>query len=295
MIDWVLSIQVENGAVPGHFGEPGSQPVIFNTGQIMHGMIAGYTHLGRMECLESAVRAGHWLRLQQDVDGCWRKFEHNSVPHVYNTRATWALLATGLLARERDLVTAAKRNLDWALAQQTESGWYESNAFVPNRSPYTHTIAYAIRGFLESGHLLGDERYLNSARKAGKAIAGVQRGDGWLAGTYRDGWLADAGYCCLTGLAQMSLNWIRLAQITGDDTFRVHARSGLAYVKSKQRLEDPDDAVRGGIAGSFPIWGDYSRFEYPNWAAKFFSDALMMDMSDTLVVPQIKERIRESA
>jgi hypothetical protein len=295
MIDWELSIQLENGAFPGHFGEPGSQPVIFNTGQIMHGMIAGYTHLGRMECLESAVRAGHWLRLQQDVDGCWRKFEHNSVPHVYNTRATWALLATGLLARDSDLVMAAKHNLDWALAQQTESGWYESNAFVPNRSPYTHTIAYAVRGFLESGHLLGDERYLDSARKAGKAIADVQRGDGWLAGTYRDGWLADAGYCCLTGLAQMSLNWIRLAQITGDDTFRVHARSGLAYVKSKQRLEDPDDAVRGGIAGSFPIWGDYSRFEYPNWAAKFFSDALMMDMSDTLVVPQIKERIRESA
>ena len=295
MIDWELSIQLDNGAFPGHFGEPGSQPVIFNTGQIMHGMIAGYTHLGRMDCLESAVRAGHWLRLQQDGDGCWRKFEHNSVPHVYNTRATWALLATGLLARDSDLVMAAKHNLDWALAQQTESGWYESNAFVPNRSPYTHTIAYAVRGFLESGHLLGDERYLDSARKAGKAIADVQRGDGWLAGTYRDGWLASAGYCCLTGLAQMSLNWIRLAQITGDDTFRGHARSGLAYVKSMQRLDDPDDAVRGGIAGSFPIWGDYSRFEYPNWAAKFFSDALMMDMSDTLVVPQINERIKESA
>ena len=295
MIDWELSIQLDNGAFPGHFGEPGSQPVIFNTGQIMHGMIAGYTHLGRMDCLESAVRAGHWLRLQQDEDGCWRKFEHNSVPHVYNTRATWALLATGLLARDSDLVMAAKHNLDWALAQQTESGWYESNAFVPNRSPYTHTIAYAVRGFLESGHLLGDERYLDSARKAGKAIADVQRGDGWLAGTYRDGWLASAGYCCLTGLAQMSLNWIRLAQITGDDTFRGHARSGLAYVKSTQRLDDPDDAVRGGIAGSFPIWGDYSRFEYPNWAAKFFSDALMMDMSDTLVVPQINERIKESA
>ena len=295
MIDWELSIQLDNGAFPGHFGEPGSQPVIFNTGQIMHGMIAGYTHLGRMDCLESAVRAGHWLRLQQDGDGCWRKFEHNSVPHVYNTRATWALLATGLLARDSDLVMAAKHNLDWALAQQTESGWYESNAFVPNRSPYTHTIAYAVRGFLESGHLLGDERYLDSARKAGKAIADVQRGDGWLAGTYRDGWLASAGYCCLTGLAQMSLNWIRLAQITGDDTFRDHARSGLAYVKSTQRLDDPDDAVRGGIAGSFPIWGDYSRFEYPNWAAKFFSDALMMDMSDTLVVPQINERIKESA
>jgi hypothetical protein len=43
--------------------------------------------------------------------------------------------------------------------------------------------------------------------------------------------------------------------------------------------------VRGGIAGSAPIWGDYSRFEYPNWAAKFFADALMMDMADISVPP----------
>jgi hypothetical protein len=47
MIDWELSIQQDDGAFPGHFGEPGSRPVIFNTGQIMHGMVAGYTQLGR--------------------------------------------------------------------------------------------------------------------------------------------------------------------------------------------------------------------------------------------------------
>jgi len=38
------------------------------------------------------------------------------------------------------------------------------------------------------------------------------------------------------------------------------------------------DEVRGGIAGSWPIWGAYSRFEFPNWAAKFFADALMLNM-----------------
>ncbi|MGQ9862655.1 MAG: prenyltransferase/squalene oxidase repeat-containing protein, partial [Thiobacillaceae bacterium] len=111
----------------------------------------------------------------------------------------------------------------------------------------------------------------------------VQRRDGWLAGTYRDGWVADAGYACLTGIAQMSINWTRLAQVTGDDGLREHARNALAYLKTTQRLADPDDAVRGGIAGSSPIWGDYSRFEYPNWAAKFFADALMMDMADIAI------------
>ncbi|GMQ86822.1 MAG: hypothetical protein BMS9Abin08_0020 [Gammaproteobacteria bacterium] len=289
MINWELSIQLPDGAFPGHFAEAGSRPVIFNVGQIMHGMVAGYTQLGREDCLQAAVQAGNWLRQQQDSDGCWRRFEHNDVPHVYNTRATWALLATGLLAGDEALVASAKRNLDWALTRQTVSGWFNSNAFTSERSPFTHTIAYAIRGFIESGVLFGEERYLQAAVTAARAMAGVQRPDGWLAGTYRDGWVADAGYCCLTGLAQMSLNWTRLAQITGEECFRAPAKAGLDYLKTTQKLATPDTAVRGGIAGSSPIWGDYSRFEYPNWAAKFFADALMMDMTDTSVppVPQI--------
>ena len=285
MIDWELSIQLPDGAFPGHFGEPGSRPVIFNTGQIMHGMIAGHTQLGRAECLAAAVRAGHWLVDQQDDDGCWRRYEHHDTPHVYNTRATWALLATGLIAGEPRLVRAARSNLDWALTQQTASGWFATNAFVPSRSPFTHTIAYAIRGLLESGVLLGDARYLDAALKAARGVAAVQRADGWLAGTYRDAWVADASYACLTGVAQMSLNWTRLAQAAGADELRVHARAALDYLKTVQRLDHPDPAVRGGIAGSAPIWGDYSRFEYPNWAAKFFADALMMDLRDIAVPP----------
>ncbi len=285
MIDWELSIQHADGAFPGHFGEAGSRPVIFNTGQIMHGMIAGYTQLGRAECLAAAVRAGHWLADQQDDDGCWRRFEHNDTPHVYNTRATWALASTGVIAGEPRLVAAARRNLDWALTQQTQSGWFAANAFVPGRSPFTHTIAYAIRGFLESGVVLGEARYVDAALRAGRGLAAVQRDDGWLAGTYRDGWIADATYCCLTGVAQMSLTWTRLAQTTGDDALRKHARAAIAYLKTTQRLDDADPAVRGGIAGSAPIWGDYSRFEYPNWAAKFFADALMMDLEDIAVPP----------
>jgi hypothetical protein len=141
--------------------------------------------------------------------------------------------------------------------------------------------------------LLGEERYLQAAVTAASAMANVQQQDGSLAGTYKDGWIADASYCCLTGLAQMSLNWIRVAQVTGEDSFRIRAKAGIDYLKTTQKLLLRDVAVRGGIAGSSPIWGDYSRFEYPNWAAKFFADALMMDTTDSSVppVPQI-ERVQ---
>ena len=288
MIDWELSLQAPDGAFPGHFGEPGSHPVIFNQGQIMHGLVAGWLELGRKDCLEAGVRAGHWLVREQDEDGCYRRFEHNGVPHVYNTRAIWALASVGVMANEQGFIQSARRNLDWALSQQTPSGWFRTNAFVPTRDPFTHTIAYAIRGFIEIGALLGEERYLAAARLAAGGILQKQRADGWLAGTYADDWRPTAGYACVTGVAQMALCWQRLHQLDGEAHWQAAAHKAINYVKTTQRLDDPDPIVRGAIPGSSPIWGAYSRFEFPNWAAKFFADALLMDMTGK-ALPRLPE------
>lgn len=285
ILDWELSIQRPDGAFPGHFGEPGSEPVIFNQGQIMHGMLAGYLQQNRRECLESAVRGAHWLERHQDPDGCWRKFEHNGVPHTYNTRATWALLATGLIAGEPGVIGAAKRHLGWAERQQTATGWFESNAFTSDRLPFTHTIAYAIRGFLECGVLLGERRYLEIAERAASAVAHAQRADGWIAGAFDREWRPGASYTCLTGDAQMALDWIRLAQEGLGAGLRDHARRAIECVKRRQRLEESDPTLHGAVAGSAPLWGRYSMFEFPNWAAKFLADALMMEMADAAIPP----------
>jgi hypothetical protein len=276
MIDWELTLQHSDGAFPGHYGEPGSKPVIFNTGQIMHGLLAGHLRLDRPECLAAAVRAGVWLAEQQDVDGGWRRSQHNDIPHTYDTRASWALLRTGIVAQEPELRSAAVRQLDWALQQQGDNGWFASNAFTTGAAPFTHTIAYAIRGFLESGLLLGDERYLFAARKAAQALAKIQRSDGWLAGAYGRNWTPQASYCCLTGVAQMAINWAVLAVSRGEVEFAHHARLALTYLKRHHRVTARDAVIRGGMAGSYPIWGAYERFSYPAWAAKFFADAVML-------------------
>ena len=279
IVDWELSIQNETGSFPGHVGEAGSKPVIFNTGQIMHGMIAGYLAFDRDECLEAAVRAGHWMLLQQDDDGCWRRSVHNDTPHTYNARSAWALLRTGLIANERVLVEAAIKNIRWALTQQTASGWFKTNAFTDKGLPFTHNIAYAIRGILECGLLLDSEEMINAAIKASTAQAAQQRVDGWLAGVYDDNWLPKAHYCCLTGLAQMSIIWQRLIVTQGIDELKLPVARGLDFLKSNHRLNSKYAYQRGAIAGSAPIWGRYSMFEYPNWAAKFFADALMLKIA----------------
>ena len=275
IVDWELSIQNADGSFPGHYGESGSRPVIFNTGQIMHGMVAGYLELGRNECLVAAVNAADWMVASQDDDGCWRRNELNGVPHTYNTRAAWALLRTGLLANDARIVAAARRNIDWALTQQSECGWFRANGFTADQTPFTHTIAYAIRGILECGVLLDDARYVDLALRGARGLAARQRADGFLAGTYGDGWVPQATYCCLTGVAQSALNWLRLDQHTGREEFDAPVERALEYLKRNHRVSGtcaPDD---GGVAGSAPIWGGYAVFKYPNWAAKFFADALM--------------------
>ena len=276
MIDWELSLQHADGAFPGHYGEPGSKPVIFNTGEIIHGLLAGHMRLGRPECFPAAVRAGVWLAERQDTDGCWRRSQHNDIPHTYDTRASWALLRTGLIAQEPRLQSAAVRQLDWALRQQDDDGWFASNAFTRDVAPLTHTIGYAISGLLESGLILGEERYLYAARKAARALAKIQRSDGWLAGAYSRNWRPRAAYCCLTGVAQMAVNWAVLAISCEEVEFAHHARLALTYLKRHHRVAARDAVIRGGMAGSYPIWGAYERFCYPAWAAKFFADALML-------------------
>lgn len=291
ILDWELSIQLPDGAFPGHFGEPGSRPVIFNTAQIMHGMVAGYLELGRQECLESAIQAAYWLINQQDADGCWRRSVHNDIPHTYNTRSAWALLRTGLLAGETVFVNAAIRNLRWAFNQVTPSGWFRENAFQTGEHPFTHTIAYAMRGFLEAGVLVNHEQWIEAAARAARALALAQRQNGWLAGEFADEWRATGNYCCLTGVAQITLIWQRLHQLGTDGAWQLHINRALSYLKRNHRLIGSSDPEDGGVAGSAPFWGRYSRFEYPNWAAKFFADTLLMELSDQVVPAVITARI----
>ncbi|MBF0358059.1 MAG: terpene cyclase/mutase family protein [Magnetococcales bacterium] len=280
ILDWELSIQNPDGSFPGHFGETGSRPVIFNTGQIMFGLTEGFLHLQRQECLDGAVRAGQWLLKNQDDDGCWRRNTHGGIIHTYNSRAAWSLLRTARLANNLKLERGAEKNLRWAMSCQTESGWFEQNSFKLNQAPYTHTIAYAIRGLLEGGILLDDNKMVAAASKAAYSVLLKMDGRGWLAGAFADEWVAKGGYCCLTGLAQFSIIWSRLGYLKGDELFLEGAKRANSYLKRNHVLLGNQSPDHGGIAGSQPIWGAYSRFEYPNWAAKFFADAVMLQMEN---------------
>ena len=277
MAEWELSVQYPEGGFPGHFADRQNPPVVFNTGQIIFGLVAAHEATAEGRFLAAARRAADWLVSVQDTDGAWRRFDYRGAVHTYNTRTAWALVELGLWASCPEYVRAGERNLDWAVDRQQENGWFRDCAFTPGQDPYLHTIAYASQGLLEAGLRLDRTDYIAAARRACQAVLERVGPDGWIAGTFDAGWRSTARYSCLTGNAQMAIQWLKLEALTGDEAFRAGALRTNRLLKALQDLRTRRPGIRGAIKGSHPVWGRYLFGTFPNWAVKFFMDALLTE------------------
>jgi uncharacterized protein YyaL (SSP411 family) len=271
---WLIAIQNDDGSIsnPAYDRNRG---IVFDTGQVLLGYLRAYAETNDAAFIEAASKAGRWLAERIDDDGAWRQNTHNDCSHAYHSRVAWALAKLGSAAGDQDFVEAARRNLDWVLAQE-RNGWFDQCAFTPGAAPFTHTIAYAIRGVLEAGLLLGDARYLGVATRTADAVRRHVRADGFIAGQFDVSGRPVGEYVCLTGNCQLAIVWLKLHARSGDAAYLTAAQAALDYVMAHQDIQTPNSDVKGGIKGSQPIWGRYARFSYPNWAAKFFVDAMLL-------------------
>ncbi|MSR46496.1 MAG: hypothetical protein EXS13_05465 [Planctomycetes bacterium] len=278
MADWEASIQLEDGAVRGGTVVDPVSPAVFNTGQVLFGWVAAFDETKDARYLDAARRAAHWLVQHLDDDGCWRRGASQFATaggHVYNARAAWGLALFGARANDAAAQQAAARAADFALKQQFDNGWFADNCLSDPKLPLTHTIAYAAQGVLEIGLLQGEARFVAAARAAARGALAALRADGFLPGRLDRDWRAAVDWSCVTGQAQMALVWDRLFALDGDSSWRDAADRSLRFALSTQDLVNDDGGIRGGVPGSFPIWGGYGSYEYLNWAAKFLADLLL--------------------
>jgi hypothetical protein len=279
MADWELTIQNSDGSFKGGpLGEKSGR-LVFDTGQIIFGLIEAYRKTHDKKYIQAAIRAGDWLIRVQDDDGAWRQFAYYGLAHTYYARVAWALAELAIEANEKRYETASRRNIEWALSNQLLNGWFKNAGFTiaGHENPSTHTIAYSIRGILETGICLSVERYILSAQRSADALLPVMNPEGFFWGTYNSDWKSSSKYTCLTGNAQISIVLSRLYQLTKNTKYLQVIKALNHYLKSKQLLNTKDKNVRGALPGSYPIWGKYERFSCPNWAAKFFIDALLIE------------------
>lgn len=280
-IEFLSGLQLPEGAFPaGTLAQREPKPSIFNTGQIICGLTAWYRETGDEQVLERARSAARWLGSVQDDDGAWRRHGHLDYPVTYTAHASCWVAELGVYTGDATISGIAGRHLDWVLAQHdAATGWFERSGFSTadhvRREAVTHTIAYTLWGVLVSGILLGRDEAVAAARRSALGIADVVAARGWLPGMLGAGWTKRSGYACLTGNAQMALVWLRLHELEPDPRLTAAADRVLDLVGAAQQLRSASSGIRGGIPGSDPVWGDYIQFGLPNWAAKFFIDALI--------------------
>ena len=156
---------------------------------------------------------------------------------------------------------------------------FQHNAFISNTPVFTHLLAYTLRGLIECGSIL--ERYdvWEAIRKGfARPLEDLKR-RGALPGAYAEDWSGDWRWTCPAGNCQMAIAFHRAAALDQGQSEHIEAFQRLVEtVKATQALCSSHPGVRGGVKGSDPIWGPYQRFRFPNWAAKFFSDALMIEI-----------------
>jgi rhamnogalacturonyl hydrolase YesR len=279
MLDWLVRIQLPDGGFQGGLIDiKPVVPVTFNTGQILLGLSSGAAKFGG-PYLDAMRKAAEWLVNSQDTDGCWRKHPTpfaDPGEKAYDTHVAWALFEAARVCPEKKYADAAIKNVYWALTKQHKNGWFSDCCLSDPSQPLTHTLGYVLRGLLEAYRYTNDKTLLKSAKLTGEGLLSAIKSTGFLPGRLDSGWKGTVSYACLTGSVQVAYCWLLLYQETKDTRFRDSAFAANQYVRRTVRL-DSNSETRGAIKGSFPISGDYGKYKYLNWAAKFFIDANLLE------------------
>jgi len=273
---WLLEQQNEDGSFPGLFGNVRVDSRVFNTGQILLGLVALFREFGGTAFLESARKACQWLANGQESSGQWVKHSLNDFPKAYHSRVAWAMLEANQKLQEDAIAASAVRNLKWVLGHQLKNGWFMSNSFDEDELPYLHTIAYAARGLLEAGALLQDSEMVEAALRTSEKLMRIFEVRKYLPATFDENWRSSARYICMTGCAQMTIVWLKSYLLTKDLRYVNASLKMVEYLKSTVNIRTRNADVRGALKGSDPVWGQYERFSFPNWATKFYLDALLL-------------------
>jgi len=280
MLDWSVAIQfAEGGFQGGKVDATPRVPVTFNTGQILLGLAAGAAEYGDAAYLQAMHKAAAWLRDSLDADGCWRRHPTPfAAPgeKAYETHVAWGLFEAERVAPGLGYGEAGLRQVAWAVSKQQPNGWFDSNCLSDPTQPLTHTIGYALRGVVEAHRLTQDPQWLAAALRTADAIVPLVPADGRLPGQWNARWQPTVDWVCLTGSVQIAHCLLMLHQTTGRADLRAAARRLNAYVRRTVQMDGPPER-RGGVKGAFPVDGDYGRWQYLNWAAKFCIDALLLE------------------
>lgn len=278
--DRLIGLQLPSGGWQGGYVAQQKGEVVFNSAQVVRGLLAAHAHGGADRYLEAARRGCDRLCAIQDTDGAWRQQAFMGVARVYDSYVSAPLMDMYRVTGEVRYREAAERNLAWILAHGlTANGWFRDcdNTIKHNDRPILHTIAYTLDGLLDCGMALGDERVIEAARRGADRLFTLFGRNKRLHGRFDADWRGSE-HMIPTGCAQLAIVWMKLYRLTGDAQYlnaAMKLNDQLLFMQARGVRETVD--TKGAIPGSFPLWGRYEPFGYPNWATKYFVDSLLLE------------------
>lgn len=284
MAHWEVDVQMPSGAVQGGpVCAPEHQTAAaFNTGMVLDGWCSAAAHSGDMRLLQAARRAADWLVADLDTEGYYKTngaFVSKGENKTYTCLCAWAIYRFGELSGEESYKQAAVLSIEAGLRQQQPNGWFAHNCLTRSDAPLTHTIGYTLQGVLEVGLLAGRQDFIDAVRRTLDALLPNLHPSGYLPGRFYANWQPAGFSSCLTGSAQLAIVCYRLSAHLGEPGYAEAADKLVNYLKALQQTQSDDPGCSGAIAGSFPVQGAYMRVGYPNWATKYFLDALMLQQA----------------
>jgi len=271
--DWLVEIQDISG----------KWEYVFDTGQVLLGLTDIYNKTREKKYLDSIIKASDWLVNVQERNGNWAKGEFalgikNKILRIFgkfgnshNTRTAWALLKSWQITKNPRYKNAAIKNLNWAVENQLKNGYYRYS------HTYLHYLVYTASGLLESGIILKNENYINSAKLFADNLLLRLKRNFIPQGNYNEKWnRTKQPHSALTSDAQFAILLYQLFKITKNKTYKQAADSLINFVRNTQNLSSNNPGIYGGIAGSSPSNGAYCPNMMLSWAAKFYIDALLI-------------------
>ena len=277
--EWLLTVQHDDGGWPGGYVEQDRPSVVFNSGQILRGMLALYEFNGDPRWKDASERCIHWIWQQLDEHGRFATNDYMGAIRVYGSYVVAPILdwLPHFDKHKAAWEGLAQRHLNWVCTQQNEVGWFANcdNTQHKNDKPIIHTIAYTIDGMWNAGLALKNDDFKEAALLPARVLATDFLTRGILNGRYTATWNGVEAFIP-TGGAQLAIVWHSMYEVTGEAIWKeaFEKMNTLLCVIARRGARQSKDSL-GALQGSFPLWGRYEPFGLPNWATKYFLDTLL--------------------
>lgn len=281
--NWLLTIQSKEGGWQGLQIDKKAPLRVFNSGMIIDGLANSYLFKKDEKVKNSIDHGIKWIIDQADENGLFTESNLDS-GGAYDILVIGCCLYGNQILNyphyKIELINILDAHLDrFCSNEDFISGCNFSNSY-PN-TMLLHHIGYTLDGLLISYEILKDEKYLNTVKKYSKKLLSLFEVNKGLSAYIKRDWkkfndLSNSYSHCLTGYAQMAIVFQKLALFINDRRYENAAFKIMDILTAISNRKFGNKGLDFGLAGSFPVNGNYQKFQIVNWANKYFLDALLL-------------------